>query len=276
MSRFRSTRSAVLNAILIGLVAYAAVVGLLYVLQRQLMYLPDTGRPDLVKAELPGLSEVQIATRDGLQLLSWYRPAPAGGKTIAYFHGNGGHIGYRAARARIFAEAGYGVFLLSYRGYGSNAGKPTEEGLYADARAALDFLVAQGIPPERTILYGESLGTAVAVRMAVERKVAAVILEAPFTSAASLAQHHYPFVPAKWLLQDRFDSSARIAEVRAPILVLHGTEDRVTPSRFGETLFAAAREPKELHLLSGAGHVEAFRVGASQIIADFMRRHVAP
>jgi hypothetical protein len=146
--------------------------------------------------------------------------------------------------------------------------------LVADGIAALDFLGGEGIAPNRLVIYGESLGSGVAVPLAARRQVASLILEAPFTSVAEVAQYHYSFMPASALVRDRFDSLARIGEVKAPILVLHGARDRVVPLRFGRALFDAAPEPKELWLSRDAGHEDLVRYGAFEAVLDFLQRRV--
>jgi hypothetical protein len=253
---------------------YGVLVGGLYVFQRHLLYFPDVARPELGDLAALGVREITLKTADGLSLLSWYLPPPDGRPVIAYFHGNGGHIGYRAGRLRQFARKGYGVLMTEYRGYGGNPGAPTEPGLVSDGAAALDFLGGEGIRPNRLVIYGESLGSGVAVLLAAEREVASLILEAPFTSVAEVAQYHYSFMPASALVRDRFDSLARIGNVKAPILVLHGKRDRVVPLRFGRVLFDAAPEPKELWLAREAGHENLIRYGAFEAVLDFLRRHV--
>ncbi len=258
----------------IPLVAYVAVLALLYVFQRQLLYVPDRSRPELAGFAQPGLREVTLRTADGLSLSSWYLAPRDGRPVIAYFHGNAGHAGYRADRLQRFARDGYGVLMVEYRGYGGNPGAPTEAGLYDDARAALDFLEGEGIAGPRLVLYGESLGSGVAVRMAAEREIAALILEAPFTSVAAAAQYHYPFVPAALLIWDRFDSLSRIGAVTAPILIVLGGRDRVVPARLGQALFAAAPEPKERWIAPEAGHEDLARFGALDAAVAFIERRV--
>jgi uncharacterized protein len=255
-----------------ALAAYGAIVGGLYVFQRHLLYLPDGTHPQLGEFAALGVREKRIETADGLSLLSWYLPPPEGRPVIVYFHGNAGHIGYRAERLRHFARDGYGVLMAEYRGYGGNPGTPTETGLYVDAAAALDFLNRLGIKPNRLVLYGESLGSGVAVQMAAHREIAALILEAPFTSVAEVAQFHYPFVPAARLMRDRFESIARIGGVKAPILILHGAHDTVVPLRFGRALFDAAPDPKEFWLAPGAGHENLTRSGALEAVRAFLER----
>ncbi|NNG05007.1 MAG: alpha/beta fold hydrolase, partial [Inquilinus sp.] len=143
---------------------------------------PDTEPPSAAVARGAGFAEITYRTADGLTLSALHREAAGGLPTIVYFHGNAGHHGHRAGLIQPYHDAGYGVLLASYRGYGGNPGSPAEAGLYTDGRAALDWLAANRVPPSRTVLYGESLGTGVAVQMAVERPVAAIVLQSPFTS----------------------------------------------------------------------------------------------
>jgi hypothetical protein len=257
-----------------ALAAYGVLVGGLYVFQRHLLYFPDVARPELGDLAALGVREIMLKTADGLSLLSWYLPPRDGRPVIAYFHGNGGHIGYRAERLRRFARTGYGVLMAEYRGYGGNPGTPSERGLVADGGAVLDFLGGEGMTPNRLVIYGESLGSGVAVPLATQREVAGVILEAPFTSVAEVAQYHYSFIPASALVRDRFDSLARISDVKGPILVLHGERDRIVPVRFGRALFEAAPQPKELWLAPEAGHEDLVRYGALEAVLDFVRRRV--
>jgi fermentation-respiration switch protein FrsA (DUF1100 family) len=257
-----------------ALAVYGVLVGSLYVFQRHLLYLPGGRRPVLGELAALGVSEVRVTTADGLSLISWFLPPPDGRPVIAYFHGNGGHIGYRAERLRWFARHGYGVLMLEYRGYGGNPGTPTEIGFHTDAAAALDFLAGCGVASNRVVLYGESLGSGVAVPLAAQREVAGLILEAPFTSVAEVAQYHYSFMPAAAMVWDRFDSLSWIGKVRAPILVLHGERDRVIPIRFGRALFDAAPEPKEFWVAREAGHETLMQFGAFEAVLSFLERRV--
>jgi fermentation-respiration switch protein FrsA (DUF1100 family) len=257
-----------------GLVAYAALLGGLFFFQRQLLYFPDKTRPGLAGLEQLGVREAILSTEDGLSLLSWYLPGHPGRPVILYFHGNGGHVGYRVERLLRFAREGYGVLMPEYRGYGGNPGTPTETGFYADARAALDFLEREGVAPNRLVLYGESLGSGVAVELATQHDVAALILEAPPTSVAEVAQHHFPYVPATRMVIDRFDLRSRIGKVRAPILFLHGERDRVVPIRYGRALFNAAPEPKEAWFAPAAGHEDLASYGALDVAVAFIDRRL--
>ena len=272
---FRIRRARVLYPLLgFAAVGYATLVGGLYLFQRQLLYLPDRTRPELVGLDKLGVRETMLSTEDGLSLLSWYLPPRTGQPVIAYLHGNGGHIGYRIQRLLRFARQEFGVLMLEYRGYGSNPGTPSEAGFYADGRAALAFLEREGVAPNRLVLYGESLGSGVAVQLATQHDIAALILEAPPTSVAEVAQHHFPYVPAARMVTDRFDSLSRIGKVRAPILVLHGENDRVVPIRFGRALFNAAPEPKEGWFVPDAGHEDLARYGALDAVVSFIERRL--
>jgi uncharacterized protein len=258
-------------AILVG--AYLLLLGYLFIVQRSLLYLPDRTVPDLAAAGLGPGRAVSLTTADGLQLLAWHAPSGApDAPVMVYLHGNAGHIGHRAGKVLPYLEAGWGLLLVEYRGYGGNPGQPTEAGLYADARAALDFVQAAGVPADRIVLYGESLGAAVAVQVASERTVGALVLEAPFAALGSLAQHHYPYVPARWLVRDRFDTLSKIAGVGTPLLILHGERDAVTPVRFGRLVFEAAADPKHSRFFPEGGHVDLNDYGAAQIVMDFVER----
>lgn len=260
---------------------YVLVVGVLYVFQRNLLFIPSShvGSPGAVGAG--DMAEVQLATADGLSLKSWYKPARDGRPTLVYFHGNGGNIASRAKRARPYLNAGLGVLLVGYRGYGGNPGRPSEDGLYEDGRAALRFVAADGVPPARTVLYGESLGSAVAIQLAVEQAeqgepVAAVVCEGAPSSVVDVAARRYPFAPVRTLIKDRFHSHAKVADINAPLLLVHGENDIVVPARFGQALFDAAVEPKEIRWIEGAGHNNLPHFAIDATVLDFIDRHLAP
>jgi fermentation-respiration switch protein FrsA (DUF1100 family) len=259
------------------LAGYLGVGALMFVFQRRLLYYPGRSRPEPSFCGAPEMSPVGYRTRDGLALGAWYRPPDdSRAPVIVHFHGNAGHIGDRAPLMRPYLDAGFGVLLAEYRGYGGNPGRPTEAGLYADARAALDFVMGRGIAAERIVLYGESLGTGVAVRMAAETPVGALVLEAPFTSAVDVGASAYPFVPVRLLMLDRFESVRRIGGIAAPVLVLHGERDATVPVAHGRRLLAAASEPKEGRFYAAAGHTDLHEFGIAEVILAFLARHGLP
>jgi len=262
-------------AVVIAVAAYALVVVGMYVGQRVLMY-PTRGMAgDPAAAGLFDAQEIQVETKDGLRLLSWYQPPTSGQPVIVYFHGNAGTVAGRAYKAAIFAKKGWGFLLVEYRGYGGNPGKPSETGLYEDARSNLAWLRGQGVRPEDMVIYGESLGTGVATHAARELARAGtpargLILEAPFTSMVDVAAVIYPWLPVRRLIHDQYDSIGKIKEIAAPLLVVHGTADRTVPFDHGQRLFEAAQQPKTGAWLTGAGHVNVFDFGAADAIEEFV------
>lgn len=225
---------------------------IMYVFQRHLIYFPAKEMPSRQKFHAEMMQDVKIKTEDGLELHSWYKKPAQNKPVLLYLHGNGGHIGFRMALVQPFINAGYGVLLLEYRGYGGNKGYPSEQGLYLDGQAAIKFLEAQGLSSKNVVLYGESLGTGVATELATKNRVCAVILQAPFTSLAAVAGFHYPWIIiSPW---DKFNSIAKIANIQAPLLILHGDLDQVVPFVEGQILFKQAKQPKKFVQLSGKGH----------------------
>jgi fermentation-respiration switch protein FrsA (DUF1100 family) len=170
-------------------------------------------------------------------------------------------------------QLGWGVLLLEYRGYGGNAGSPSEAGLVMDAQAGLAELRRRGVAANRTLLWGESLGTGLAVRLGSENAVAAVLLDSPYTSIVDAAARQYPFVPVRLLLKDRFESVSRVPGIAAPILVMQGSADRLVPPAMGQAIAAAANVPAEVWVAPGAGHVDLGPYGAVEAAAAFVRKH---
>ncbi|TVR10083.1 MAG: alpha/beta hydrolase [Salinarimonadaceae bacterium] len=242
------------RAVLIAVVAYLGVVGALFAMQRSLQYPAVHRITDVVEAQLPGFEDVVIETEDGERLRGFWKAPEQGRVLTLYFHGNGGSLWNRRNRARALGEEGRGVLIVSYRGYSGSTGSPTEAGLHRDARAAFHF-ATERVEPQRILVYGESLGTGVATRLAAENEIGALVLDAPFTSAVDIAAVLHPFAPLRYLMLDQFRSIDVIGDVRAPILIMHGDADLVVPFSQGEALFAAAPEPKRFVRFAGAGHV---------------------
>jgi fermentation-respiration switch protein FrsA (DUF1100 family) len=268
-------RRRVVRLVTAGLVAYLTALALLFILQRQLLFPAGQAPPSLERARLADLMDPEkITTADGLELLSWYRRPPRDdAPLILFFHGNAGTIENRAMKAKTYIDAGFGLLLVEYRGYGGNPGSPSEAGLYADGRAALAFAAARGIAPGHIVLHAESLGTGVAVQMATEQRAAALVLEAPYTSIADVAQSAFPLFPVRWLVRDRFASVDKIGRIGVPLFVIHGEDDQTIPVQFGKALFAAASEPKEARWLPGAGHNDIAQFGIDAAVLDFLKRN---
>ncbi|AZO81050.1 MULTISPECIES: alpha/beta fold hydrolase [unclassified Bosea (in: a-proteobacteria)] len=236
----------ILKLLAIGaLSAYVAVLVLLYVQQRQLLYPRNPARAEIASANLPRAEETELATADGEKLIAWVVPPREGKPVLLFFHGNAGNFGrsIRQTRFRALTEDGTGLFAVNYRGYGGSTGTPTEDGLAQDARAAYAAAVAR-FGADRLVGYGESLGTGVVLKLAAEAPLKAVILEAPYLSTAAVAQQLYPFIPVGLVMHDQFRSDQVIGKVKAPLLVLHGERDGVIPFSQGEALFSLANPPK--------------------------------
>jgi len=257
-----------------------APLALLWAFQRHLIYFPSPGPVPPAAAVLPGAAEVSFPTADGLRLQGWFvAPAPAAGSGDARPHapgpavlvcnGNGGDRSMRAALAAALSRLGLAVLLFDYRGYGGNPGVPTEEGLAADARAALAYLAGRpDVDPDRVVYFGESLGAAVALRLATERPPAALVLRSPFASLDEVGRHHYPLVPVSLLLRDRYDSAALAGRLAAPLLVVAGSRDRIVPLAHTRRLFAAAPPPKRLVVLDGADHNDPDLLAGTRLVDE--------
>jgi fermentation-respiration switch protein FrsA (DUF1100 family) len=224
----------------VPLIAIAFIALVLWWAQRRLIYFPDPLLPDPESVGLSGAKAVSFTTDDGLRLEAWFVPAGnQNGPAILFLPGNAGNRAFRAPLAKGLADRGVPILLVDYRGYGGNPGMPSEEGLLLDARAAHQYLLGRpDVDPERIVLFGESLGTGVAVRLANERP-SPLILRSPFTSLAALGRHHYPFFPM-FLLRDRFASLERIPFIATPLLVIAARQDRIVPAPLSERLFSAS------------------------------------
>jgi fermentation-respiration switch protein FrsA (DUF1100 family) len=247
---------------------YGAVVILLFGLQGRLVFPADLFRVEPAEVGLADMEVIAIETPFGPSVLGWYRPPDAPERpTILMFHGNGESLSGRAHVARDLLEAGYGVFHAEYRGYGGNPGRPSEAGLYADGRAAVDFLEKRDAT---VIAHGYSLGSGVAVQLAKEGRVKALILEAPYTSIADVASRRFPLLPVRWLVRNRFENLAKIGHVRVPLAIYGGTADLVIPHEHARSLLAAANEPKRLLTIDQAGHTEAWTHGGAGFVMRFL------
>lgn len=250
-------------------VFYVALVGLMYVAQRSLMYFPDRQRVPPASAGLAQAAEEVLTTADGERVIIWHVPPREGQPVVLYFQGNGGGLSLRVPRFAALVNDGIGLIALNYRGYGGSSGSPSEDGLIADARAAYDFAAAH-YDATQIVPWGESLGSGVAVALAAERPVGRLVLEAPFTSAADVAAGVYPFVPVRLLMKDQFRSDLRIGRVSAPVLVMHGERDNVVPVALGERLFEMIKGPKRFARFRGAGHEGLDGYGALAEVRKFL------
>lgn len=239
--------------------AYVGALAIMYAAQGRLMYPGSEACAPAAAVGLRGVEQVWIETDDGLRLLAWWMPPRPGRPVVAYWHGNAGPLHCRAYKFATFGAEGYGLLMPAYRGYSGNPGRPNQSSIVQDAVAAIHWLDRRSDAP--LIYFGESLGGAVAMQLALHVRPQAIVLEGVFDSAASVAQRRYPMFPAARLIRDRWDTLAIASACPAPVMMLHGRQDRVVPIRHSQRLFQALPEPKHFVQLDGAGHVDLFDHG---------------
>ncbi len=252
----------------------AAVLALIWTMQRRLMYFPTSGVPTPGEIGLTDVETVTFETTDGLGLSGWFVAAsgPSPHVTVLVFNGNAGNRAHRGPLAAALHRHGLQVLLVDYRGYGGNPGAPTENGLAADSRAARAYLAGRpDVDLSRLVYFGESLGTAVAVNLAVEHPPAALVLRSPFTSMADVGQHHYPFLPVRLLLRDRFAAIDQIRRIRVPLMVIAGGRDRIVPIDNSRRVYEAAVTPKTLLVLPDADHNDDELLAGDEMIRAIVR-----
>jgi pimeloyl-ACP methyl ester carboxylesterase len=232
--------------------------------ERKLIYFPQRAH-DVTPRQLGLASEdLTLTAEDGVRIHAWYLPPPGEPRwTVLLAHGNGGNASHRLDRALFLqSKLGAAVLLFDYRGYGRSEGSPDEEGTYRDARAAHRWLIEEKrVPGERLVIFGESLGSAVALDLALARPCRALVLESPFASVPAMARAVYPFLPLWPFVRTRYDNVAKAPRLTVPLLVLHGDRDEVVPFAQGRRVFEAAPEPKRFFAIPGASHNDTYVVG---------------
>lgn len=254
-------------------VLLVVLAGAIWLFQRSLIYLPSRGEVPPAASVIPGAEDVVLRTDDGLELDAWFVPAASGGTGVVVLlaPGNAGDRADRAPLAEQLAAEGISTLLLDYRGYGGNPGSPSEEGLALDVRAARRYLVEErGVPEDRLLYFGESLGAAAVAELATEHPPAGMVLRSPFRDLASMAREHYPFLPS-WLLREELDVAGHVAQVDAPVVVVYGTEDSIVPP---EQSRAVARAARNLHAglpVAGADHNDFALLSGEPVVAAVVR-----
>ena len=242
--------------IITALIFYVFLLVFMFVFQRGLQYRPSGKMLSVSYYGLGGFREKILVTQDQQKILAWYKEPRVGQKMIVYFHGNSGNLGARAHKFNDFADSGFGVLAISYRGFAGSEGKPSEQGLIKDGEAAIKFLTDNNYQLQDLIFFGESLGSGVAVQMAAKFTPYALILESPYSSITAVAQRTYWFIPAGLLLRDKFESIKFAPKIAAPVLIFHGTKDRVVAYSEGKKLFKSFKSQKDLIKVKGAGHLD--------------------
>jgi fermentation-respiration switch protein FrsA (DUF1100 family) len=269
-----------LSFVLLAALGYGAFAGFIYLMQPRLLYYPNvpsrelTATPATIELDYEA---VTLQTDDGLRLSAWFIPHPAPRATLLFFHGNAGNLSHRLESIRLFHDLGLAVFIIDYRGYGQSEGSPSEAGTYRDAAAAWDYLVTKRhIAPQEIVIFGRSLGAAIAAELASRTRPAALIIESAFTSVPNMAARIYPWLPVRWLSRYHYDTQTALESLTCPVLIIHSREDDIIPYAEGEQLFTHAREPKQFLELHG-GHSDGFLVSReayTQGIDDFLEKYV--
>lgn len=245
---------------------YVCVGAMMYFGQRHLVYVPDPEHVPPDEVGLSGVAERVLETPDGEKIVTWYAKARPGQPTLLYFHGNAGNLGSRADRVRRYVASGRGILMMSYRSYSGSSGTPGEAANVADAKLAYDTLLANGVRPDDIVIYGESLGTGVAVQVAEARKAHGLVLDAPYTSLVDLAAELYPWLPVRWLIKDRYEMKRYLSEIATPLLVVHGENDATIPARMGRAVATFSKGPSKFVLFPGAGHADHYLFGSFEVI----------
>ena len=226
------------------LLVYFFILVFTYLFQRNLLYHPNENNYSGDKISVL-IETIKIKTKDNIELTSWYHLKDISEyKTILFLHGNAGNLENRIHKINHFKNMNKNFLIISWRGFSGNKGKPTEQGLYEDAKSAVNWLKSNGITEKNIIIYGESLGTGVAVEIAQNKNFAGVILESPFTSMIDAGKTKYPYLPVRFLLKDKYESNKKIKNIKSPILIMHGKVDNIVPFYMGKELYELANEPK--------------------------------
>ena len=240
------------------LAVYLVITLSLYFFQRNLLYYPSENNYSGDRLTVP-IEKVKIKTQDNIELLSWYHKKNVSDyKTILFLHGNAGSLEDRIYKLNFLGNLDVNFLIIAWRGYSGSSGKPSEFGLYQDAKSALNWLNSKGITDNKIVLYGESLGTSVAIEVGQNRNFAGIILEAPFTSMIDIGKKHYPFFPVKLLLKDKYVSKNKIKNIKSPVLVMHGKEDKIVPFYMGKKIYDLANQPKFKYFPDDDDHMMNF------------------
>jgi len=255
----------------IVIIFYLSICLYMYAFQRNFLYLPHVNNHLLIKTLNVDAKEVRVPSTDGITLKSWFYNNPANSYTVLFFHGNAGELTNRFYKLNEFKNLHLNYLIISWRGFSGNSGKPTEKGLYDDANSAIRWLEKNNISKDKIILYGESLGTGIAVEVAQKQNFAGVILESPYTSMVDTAKIYYPYLPVNLILKDKYKSIDKIKNITSPILVMHGAADIVVPFSMGQQIFDAAQSKKYSYFPAYGKHMMSFTPSLKQAIDNFVK-----
>ena len=241
-----------------------------YIFQRNLLYHPSENNYSGDKITVP-IEKIKIKTKDNIDLIAWYHQKNLNKyKTILFLHGNAGSLENRIHKINQFKDMNINFLIVAWRGFSGNKGQPTEEGLYEDARSSVRWLKNKGINEKNLIIYGESLGTGVAVEIAQNTNFAGIILESPFTSMIDAGKDKYPFLPVRFLLKDKYESDKKIKNIKSPVLVMHGKVDNIVPFHMGRKIYELANNPKYSYFSEYDDHMMEYNEKLLKVLRDFI------
>ena len=256
--------------LLIFVLTYFFILFSTYIFQRNLLYHPMENNYSGDKI-LVNVEKIEIRTQDNIKLMSWYHKKNLKNyKTILFLHGNAGSLENRIHKINHFKDMNVNFLIVAWRGFSGNKGKPTEKGLYEDARSAVRWLKSKGIKENNIIIYGESLGTGVATEIAQNKNFGGIILESPFTSMIDAGKDKYPYLPVKLLLKDKYESDKKIKNVKSPVLIMHGKVDNIVPFHMGEKMYELANEPKYYYFSEYDDHMMEYNKKLLKALKDFI------
>ena len=256
--------------LIIFAIIYIFILISTYFFQRNLLYHPGENNYFGDRLIVP-VEKIKIKTNDNIELISWYHNKNVSKyKTILFLHGNAGSLENRIHKINHFGDMEVNFLIVAWRGFNGNKGKPTEKGLYEDARSALRWLKNKGVTEDNIIIYGESLGTGIAVEVAQDKKVAGIILESPFTSMIDVGKKKYPFLPIKFLLKDKYESKKKIKNIKSPILIMHGKVDKIVPFYMGQQMYELANQPKHFYFSDYDNHMMEYNETLLKALKKFI------
>ena len=259
------------TAITAIILCYLLILVFVFFYQRNLLYHPFENNYSTDQANF-SYEEVFIPVLNGNNLKGWFHKKDLNKKkTLVFFHGNAGDLRNRIYKLNLIKDFDINFLIVAYRGFSGNKGKPTEAGLYEDAQSALNWLTKQNIRENQIIIYGESLGTAVSIEVAQNKKFAGIILESPFTSMVDAGKFYYPYLPVSLLLKDRYETIKKLKNINIPILIMHGKKDRIVPFHMGKKVFEKANEPKYSYFPDNDDHMMDYNEDLVQSIRNFIK-----
>ena len=259
------------TAITAIILCYLLIVVFVFFYQRNLLYHPFENNYSTHQTNFP-YEEVFIPAFSGNNLKGWFHKKDIyNKKTLVFFHGNAGDLQNRIYKLNLIKDFDINFLIVAYRGFSGNKGKPTEAGLYEDARSTLNWLTKQNIKENKIIIYGESLGTGVSIEVAQNKKFAGIILESPFTSMVDAGKFYYPYLPVSLLLKDRYETVKKLKNISSPILVMHGKKDKIVPFHMGEQIFEKANEPKFSYFPDNDDHMMDYNEDLLKTLSSFFK-----